>query len=308
MFLALILPLMACPPSGSLSIDPTGGGMEPLKNHVLPGLHYEITCPAPTTTCPNTITRVGLGPYSVHWASEPTVLQASRATPTETMGDAVTATAPLVSGITAWGTKIIATASLYCAQGGAATFTSAATVVPPFLEIPLDRAKYGATTYATSMGKSVGADAVPANTPFRLTAQFFIWPKGSEQATVRVVGPGIDFSKVYLDDPTTTTSSDSIDVAVAFGKDPAALFTASGPGPMKIWLEFEGTKSIELPYTVVASSGGTGGGAGGTGGGKSGGSGGGGGATTPGGGCSSVGGATGFLALLALRRSTRRRS
>ena len=304
MFLALMLPLMVCqPPAVTVSIDPTGGGMDPTFMHELPSLRYDVVCPPPVTGCSNTVTRVGVGPYYVYWASEPTTQQSFHATPYETQGSTVTGNVVLASSQDAWGCKLIAKVTAYCANAGAGTFDVPPTVVPPFVRIN-DRKLFGAAIYPSGSAKSVDADAVPVNTPFRLTPKFFVWPKGAEQVTVRILGAGIDFTGHYGDDPATTTTSDTHDVYDAYAKDPASLVTANATGAVKLWLEFEGTKSVEVSYTVTAAASGAGGGSG------SGGGSGGGGSSHTGGGCSTgVASAPELaLAVLLLLRRVRRKS
>jgi hypothetical protein len=167
----------------------------------------------------------------------------------------------------------------------------------------MDRTKNGATLYPSgTYPRSVSADQVPVNKPFRLTPQMFVSPHGSESATVRITGPGIDFTKTYVNDPSAAVP---IDVQFTYQNDPDSLLTATDTGAMTLWLEFEGTRSEDVLYTVVAQSTGTGGGSGsGSGGGSAGGE-----ASSRG--CSAAGAASPVLALgffALLRRRARRNS
>jgi hypothetical protein len=272
--------------------------MDTATKHELPAMHFDVTCPAPTTACPNAITKVSVGPYWVYWDTQPPPAQAvgQNATPWDYPGSSASGDLG-IPGIDAWGTKITMKTTIACINNTAGTFYAATAVIPPHLNI-IDRTKNGATTTEPS-NKTISADQIPAQTKFRLTPEFFVWPHGGEKTTVHVTGPGIDFSKDYFDDPATTTSSDSSDISHAFGKDPDAVFTATDVGPLKMWLEFEGAKSVELSYTVIAKASGAGGGGGSTGTG--------GGGSAPGGGCSTTGlEPFGLAALALLRRRSKR--
>lgn len=299
MFLPLLLPMLACPPPiATVTISPTGGGMDTTFQREKPSLQYDVMCPAPTATCPNAVTRVAIGTYYVYWAAEPEPAKeaAFRATPNEFPGTAAAGNLPLSVASTGWGQKLTLKVLIACLNNTSDTFYAPAAVIPPHLSIS-DRARFGAKL-PDSANKSVPADQIPQGTKFRLTPTFHVWPRMGEKATVRITGPGIDFTKDYVDDPATTTTSDSHDVSDAYNKDPATALTATDTGAIKMWLEFEGTRSVELAYTVVPAASGTGGGGGGTGGSAGG--------AAPAGGCSAAGLGAPMLGVLLLLFRRRR--
>ena len=169
-------------------------------------------------------------------------------------------TYPLPIADSCFGCKVKADVGGSCGNGLATAATGTTTpvaIIPPVLFL------FSGSTIVLNPGDSatyVNVDAIPVNTPFRLSGVFLTRPRGSESATLRLVGAGIDLSRTYVDDPATDRLDE--DVFTAYKADPASIATATSTGTVRAWLEFEGVKSNEVLLTVVAQGSGSGGGGG----------------------------------------------
>lgn len=153
-----------------------------------------------------------------------------------------------------WGCTIDVTMAFGCGSGLATSFLggvrSQPLVVPPQIHL-------GTLRIASDGGRGsityFSPDAVPVALPFRLAGGLDVHPWADEKATVRMVGPGFDFTGTYGHDPkeTSITSDDSVENALKV--DPKAWVKASGPGTVRVWIEFEGTRSPEALLTLVES-------------------------------------------------------
>jgi hypothetical protein len=248
--------LAACqPPTATLTVVPRGSTIHPLARVPEADLAWTITCAeVPRFGCV-----AGAGDVSVRFASAPTIRVGSRA-------QGPWYDAPVASGQEGlpggdcFGCRVEATRTFACGRGLATatrSVASAAAVIPPQLVLlsrELGVFAYQAEGPLAEMPTPVSADEVPAGVAFRLNALLLARPKGTEAVTLRMVGPGIDLTRTYGDDPATTTpAQDGSDVTGAYQKDPDSKVQAAGPGRVRAWLEFEGARSEELTLTVVAA-------------------------------------------------------
>jgi hypothetical protein len=246
--------LAACqPPTATLTVVPRGTTVHPVAGAPEADLAWTITCAeAPGVRC-----LAAAGEVGVRFAAAPSFRVGSRAGGPgyETR---VASGSEVLPGGDCFGCRVEATRTFACGRGLATArraFDSAEAVIPPRLVV-IDRSlgvfTYGLDGPMADVPMPVSADEVPAGTPFRLNALLLARPKGTELVTLRMVGPGIDLSRTYRDDPATTApSQDGVDVAQAYLNDPASKVRATGPGRVRAWLEFEGERSDELTLTVV---------------------------------------------------------
>lgn len=293
--LALIALSQCPPPTGTLTIVPNAGTADANGNK-LPRVTWSVSCPPQSTSCPNTPS-ASLGDLRTEFA----------AMPSERLGNGTgfsgaTGEGPLPGQSSAViGAHLQFSALVECNNPGSSVrLTSAPVAFAPVLNVGAPLA------FERSEADSpVGVfpfDAIPAARRVELRPSFGLELAPNEAVTVRVKGPGVDWSKAY----TFANRARSTDVQVAFRDDPTARFTFTGPGPATVSMELAGARSVDATYTIVA--GGAGGGAGGSGGGSGGGTGAsGGGGSAPRGGCSTAPGLCLAVAVLTVlgRRSAR---
>lgn len=282
-----LLSIAQCPPAtATLTIVPQGGATD-VNGNKLPRVTWSVVCAPQSASCPNVPT-AALGDLRTEFVAAPTELLGSG---TGFSGATGEGPLPGQSSVVV-GAHVQFTTLVSCNNPGSdVRVKSAAVAFAPTLNV--------GTPFVSERGSDdsvVGTfppDMIPAGRKVELRPSFGLELAPNESVTVRVTGPGVDWSKAYSF-PARARSSE---VGVAFRDDPTARYTFTGPGTAKVSMELAGAKSADAVFTVVA--GGAGGGAGG-GSGGSGGSGGG----TPGGGCASAPGLCMLLAALTLRRGT----
>lgn len=292
------LVLVACDPPSQTSVTliPVGATRELVFNVPIPDLRFEVTCPAVAgATCNAQVGRV-----EVFHASNPAKVIAAA-----TNGPAINAlsgmvTQPVPGSVFSYlGSTLTVRANFVCGNGLAVSSTvnatSQPTVIPPRLSVL--QAGTAVISWVPMNGLDlpnyVGATEVPANLRFTPAPSLHVVPRGTETATVRVTGPGLDFTKAYVGDGGTDSFSAS------YTGDPAAKLQVTGPGTGQMWVEYAGISSEKLALTFVGSAagGGSAGGGGSSGGGAAGGAG-----TDPEpkGGCGCAAGVDGAFALAVL--------
>lgn len=297
--LTLAALLTQCPPpTGTLTIVP-GAGMTNSLGQTLPLVRWAITCPPQGGACPNA-TRLTLGDIRTEFAANPTerpLVGSGTGYPDATLGEGVL---PGLSQ-TLVGANVQVSVLAGCNNRGSEARLTSAPVAFAATLVSADSRSVLLRT-GTSVTDTRPFDQVPVGAAVHLTAGFEVLPSTTEDVTVRIEGAGITFSRAYR-----RTSSGADSVMRAYRDDATANVTATATGPIRLWLEYAGTRSPEALFTAVpAGSTGAGGGTAQTGGGAGSLSGGtAGGATMPRGGCSSMPGLLPLLAAWVL--ATRRR-
>lgn len=287
--LIILVAISQCPPPAvTLTIAPNAGSMDANGNR-LPRVSWSVQCPPQSAVCPNVPT-----------ASLSLLRTEFAASPAETLGQGTGFQGPTGEGplpgmsSSVVGANVQFSALAECNNAGSSgRFRSAPVVFAPTLS---PNSRFVAERDAA--GAVVGvqnADAIPVDVPVQLRGGFEVVLAPNEVATVRVSGAGVDFSKAYsFPDRRSATA-----VMQAYIADPSAQVRFASPGPVRMWVELAGVKSVEAAFTVLAANG-----AGGGSGGGAGAAGGGGGGPTQG--CSSSGAPlVGALAMLWLRRRAR---
>jgi hypothetical protein len=282
------------PPTGTFTIVPGAGPADALGRRT-PRVQWALTCPPQSSQCPNTPT-VSIVQVHTELAAEPTTRVASGTGYNAPMatGDGVL---PGFGDIV-YGVNVQVSALVECNnRGSSARLTSAPVVLPPVVDPSIRNAFLRTGTAITGFAD---ADQVPVGRSVHLTGSFAVLPAPSEEVVVRIEGAGVSFSKAYR--RPANGNAEAV-IMASYRGDPMANVTPTSPGPMRLWLEFLGTRSPELIFTAVTGSGG----GGGAGGGESGAGGGSasGGTTSMSPGCSTSAGLGPLLALLLVRRRSR---
>jgi uncharacterized protein (TIGR03382 family) len=295
--------VLACDPptTTAVTIVPVGATTEQVTGLPVPDVRFEVTCPAsPSATCNAQIGRVEF----FHPSNPTKVLEA------RSMGPAINAlsgtqTQPVPGSLfTYLGSTVAARASFVCGNGLAVSSTVTTTSQPVVIPPRLSGLSSGLEVISwEAMGgldlpSYTAASQVPANRRFTPTPMIHSVPRGGETTTVRVTGPGLDFTKAYAGDGGTDSFS------LVYKADPAAKLSVTGPGTGRFWIEYGGARSEELTLTFVGSAGGGSAGGSTSGGGAAGGSTG---TDEPKGGCGCSTGVEGLLVLAVLALARLRR-
>lgn len=104
--------------------------------------------------------------------------------------------------------------------------------------------------------EQAAASDFPVGVPVRLRGILEAQPRGAETVTVHLEGPGISASRVYRDDPTAAPAERATVVGRAFWDDEGFVVTASAPGEVRLWAEYEGLSSEVRTFRAVAVRGG----------------------------------------------------
>lgn len=96
------------------------------------------------------------------------------------------------------------------------------------------------------------ASDFPVGVPVRLRGILEAQPRGAETVTVHLEGPGISASRTYRDDPTAAPADRATVVSRAFWDDEGFVVTASAPGEVRLWAEYEGLSSEVRTFRAVA--------------------------------------------------------
>lgn len=165
--------------------------------------------------------------------------------------DVVTTTAVL-------GAKVLPRLRLTCGAGlagGAAPITveGPALTTAPFIHpgtllatpVPADAAD------GLDWDQAAASD-FPVGVPVRLRGMLEAQPRGAEAVTVHLEGPGISASHTYRDDPTAPAADRATVVGRAFWDDEGFVVTATAPGEVRLWAEYEGLSSEVRTFRAVA--------------------------------------------------------
>ncbi|MBL8957168.1 MAG: hypothetical protein JNK82_40720 [Myxococcaceae bacterium] len=284
--LAVLVAAQCPPPTATVTIVPEAGATD-LNGYKLPRVTWSVTCPPQSASCPN-VPSANLSLLRTEFAADPSELLGQGTGFSGASGEG-----PLPGQSSSLiGANLQFSALAECNNPGSALRVSSAPVVfaPTLNKDALFVAERDASD---ALVGTFPADAIPAGRKVELRPSFGLELAPNEQVTVRVQGPGVDWSKQYSF-PSRARSSE---VGVAFRDDSTARFTFTGAGTATVTMELAGVRSAAASFTVVA--GGTGGGSGGTGGGSAG-NGTGGGGAPQGGGCSATPGLFTLLAALTL--------
>lgn len=96
------------------------------------------------------------------------------------------------------------------------------------------------------------ASDFPVGVPVRLRGILEAQPRGAETVTVHLEGPGISASRTYRDDPSAAPAERATAVSRAFWDDEGFVVTASAPGEVRLWAEYEGLTSEVRTFRAVA--------------------------------------------------------
>lgn len=96
------------------------------------------------------------------------------------------------------------------------------------------------------------ASDFPVGVPVRLRGILEAQPRGAETVTVHLEGPGISASRTYRDDPAAALADRATVVSRAFWDDEGFVVTASAPGEVRLWAEYEGLSSEVRTFRAVA--------------------------------------------------------
>ncbi|MBL8923542.1 MAG: hypothetical protein JNJ54_32105 [Myxococcaceae bacterium] len=247
--------VLACDPptTTAVTIVPVGSTTELVTGLPVPDVRFEVTCPASSSaTCNAQIGRV-----EFFHPSNPSKVVEARANGPAVNALSGTQTQPVPGSLFSYlGSTVAARVSFVCGTGLAVsstvTTTSQAVVIPPRLSglsSGLEVISWESVS-GLDVPNFIAAGQVPANRRFTPAPMIHSVPRGGETTTVRVTGPGLDFTKAYAGDGGTDSFS------LVYKADPAAKLSVTGPGSGKFWIEYGGARSEELTLTFVGSAGG----------------------------------------------------